>query len=121
MSLPSQAQVYAALRYAGVITGVVVTGAATLGALPADTAAAIVTSAQKVISDTQTLIGDAWALAVLVAPVITVWLVKIGVSSASLTKQLKSITSNSDVQIEGQIKVPANVADAVPSDKVVAK
>lgn len=93
MNLPSQDQIYAGLRYAGVAGGVVVTGLAGLGALSPDSAHAIVTQIQVVAGDLQQTIGDMWKLALLVAPVATVWLAKIGYSSASPKKQIAAVES----------------------------
>ena len=90
-SRPTQAPVYAALRYAGVTAGTVGTIAALAGVVDEQTAQSIVESFQAVVKDLTQLFGDASKLILLVLPVATVWLAKIGYSSASPTAQVASV------------------------------
>ena len=84
---PTAAQVYAALRYAGVTAGTVGTIAAVVGVTDPQTAQNIVAAIHAVIDDLAKLFGDSSKLVLLVAPVVTVYLAKIGYSSASPASQ----------------------------------
>ena len=94
MNLPTQAQVYAGLRYAGVITSTAVTILIGLGALSPDAAHAIVTQMQLVGTDLHQLVGDSWKLGVLLGPLLAGWLAKIGWASAALKSQIKAVQAS---------------------------
>ena len=91
MQLPSQTQIYAALRYAGVMAGTLGTVATVIGLLPSDNASAVVTAFQKVLADLQQTIGDFYILAGLVCPIVVLALAKLGWNSASPTSQAASV------------------------------
>ena len=86
--LPTQSQVNAGLRYAGTVAGTVGTIAALAGVVDQETAQNIVAAFQAVVRDLTQLLGDSSKLVLLVLPVATVWLAKIGYSSASPKKQI---------------------------------
>jgi uncharacterized protein YjeT (DUF2065 family) len=143
MNVPSQSQINAGLRYAG---GYVVTAGAVVvafGALPADKAHAIVDAAQKVLTDIQQTVGDSYALAYLVLPIIAGVIAKFGWNSAKPDNQKQAVVANQPNTIVVQTNSPeaakqaANavaaipevekvvttqaVADATTSDKIVSK
>lgn len=99
MTLPSQGQIYAGLRYAGVAASTVITVLGTLGALSPDAAHAIVAQMQTVGKDLHQLIGDSWQLAVLASPIVGVWLAKIGWNSASPKKQIAAVQAIPAAQV----------------------
>ena len=99
MTLPTQAQVNAALRYAGTAAGAIGAGVAVLGIIPPETAHAIVQSAQKVLGDLQQLIGDSYVLAGLVFPIVIAILAKIGVNSASPKSQIAAVQALPTAQV----------------------
>ena len=115
MPTPSQAQIFAGLRYAGVIAGTGLTAMAGLGALSPDTAHAIVTQIQLVTDDLQKTIGDAWKLGLLLAPVVTVYLAKVGYSSASLKKQIAAVQGSPKAQVT---VTDPKLAEGIPGVKV---
>ena len=96
---PTQAQVYAALRYAGTAAGTVGTIAALAGVVDQQTAQGIVASFQAVVKDLTQLMGDASKLVLLVIPVATVYLAKIGYSSASPKKQIAAVQAMPEAQV----------------------
>lgn len=114
----TQAQIYAALRYAGVAAGAVTTLAAAIGVMDASTAQSITTAFQKVMVDLQQLIGDLSKLVVLVVPVVTVWLARVGVKAASLKSQIASVQAHPDAQV---VVTDPKLAEGVPGVKVVEK
>jgi hypothetical protein len=115
MQLPTTPQVYAGLRYAGVVAGTIVTGAATIGALDQDTAGQIIVAIHALADDLQKTIGDAWKLAVLLAPVVTVWIAKIGYSAASPKRQIAAVQALPDAQVV--VTDPA-LAEGIPGVQV---
>ena len=118
MNMPTQAQVYAALRYAGTAVGTIGTVGALIGVTDHDTAQNIVSAAQAVINDLRQLFGDATKLVVLVIPVATVWLAKIGYSSASPKKQIAAVQALPQAQV---VVTDAKLAEGIPGVKVVPK
>jgi hypothetical protein len=142
MNLPTQAQVYAGLRYAGTAAGTIGTIAALAGVTDQQTMQNIVAAFHAVLDDLAKLFGDTSKLVVLVIPVATFWLAKIGYNSASPASQKASVaaqpntvvvqTSSAATTIAAanaiaaipevkQVVATQAVADATPSDKVVAK
>ncbi len=112
---PTQAQVYAALRYAGVTAGTVGTIAALAGVVDQQTAQSIVESFQAVVKDLTQLFGDASKLVLLVLPVATVWLAKIGYSSASPRAQIASVQALPQAQVT---VTDPRLAEGVPGVQV---
>lgn len=119
MQLPTSGQVNAGLRHLGTagVTAATLLGA--LGVLNADQVTSVVASVHQVMDGLTQTFGGISKLVLVLGPVAALWLGKGAVAAASLHSQLKSIVSNPNVQVEGKIVVPAKVADAVPSDKVV--
>lgn len=99
MNMPTQAQVYAGLRYAGTAAGTIGTIAALVGVTDQQTAQNIVASVHAVIDDLTQLFGDVSKLALLVVPVATVYLAKIGYSSASPKKQIAAVQAMPEAQV----------------------
>jgi hypothetical protein len=143
MEWPTQSQFNAGFRYAG---GYVATGGAviaTMGLLPADKAHAIVDAAQKVLTDLQQLVGDSYLLGALVFPIAMGVIAKMGWNSASTSNQKQSVMAAEPNTVivkastpeaataaasaaallpqVSQVLAAKPVADAAPSDKVVAK
>ena len=116
MNLPTQAQVYAGLRYAGTAAGSLGTLAVLIGLLPHDTSAALVASFQAVVNDLIQLFGDTYKFALLGVPVLTVWLGKIGYSSASTKSQIASVQALPDAQVT---VTDPKLAEGIPGVKVV--
>ena len=95
MNLPTTAQVNSALRYAGTAVSTIGAGAVLLGVLPADTAHAIVEASQKVLTDLQQLIGDAYVLAGLVFPVVIALITRLGWNAVSTKSQVAAVKAAS--------------------------
>ena len=119
LTLPSTGQVNAALRHAGTAAGTAVTIATVMGLLPADDAAKVTDAFQHIAHGLEEAFGGFATVFAVVGPVAMGLFTKSAVAAASLKSQLHAVTSNSDVRIEGRILAPADVANAVPSDKVV--
>lgn len=111
MNLPSAAQVTAAGRHVATFAG----GALVMLGLGTKISPEQVTA---IINSFTTLYGD---LMTFIAAVTPIAMLVLASKSASPTSQLKSVTSNSDLQIpDGAIRAPKAIADAVPNRKVVA-
>ncbi len=104
---PTQAQVYAALRYAGTAAGTVGTIAALAGVVDQQTAQGIVAAFQAVVKDLTQLMGDASKLVLLVIPVATVYLAKIGYSSASPNSQVASVQALAPRELTAAVQAVA--------------
>ena len=115
MQPPTQAQIYAGLRYAS--TWIATAGAVvvTIGMLPADTAHSIVDAAQKLLADLKQTIGDAYLLAALLFPVIAGIVAKIGWTSASLKKQIAVVQASPNAQVT---VTDPKLAEGIPGVKV---
>jgi len=115
MNLPTQSQVFAALRYAGTAAGTVGTLMVIVGLLPADQSAALVASFQQVIKDLIQLFGDTYKFVLLGIPVATVWLAKIGYSSAAPKKQIAAVQALPQAQVT---VTDPELAEGIPGVKV---
>ena len=104
---PTQAQIYAALRYAGTAAGTVGTIAALAGIVDQQTAQDIVASFQAVAKDLTQLLGDSSKLLFLVIPVATVYLAKIGYSSASPSSQVAAVHALAPEQLTAAVQAVA--------------
>jgi len=117
MSLPTQAQINAGIRY---LSGYLATGGAiivALGLLPPDTAHAILDASQKVLTDLKQLIGDSYLLAGLVLPVAAAFLARLGIKAASPKNQIASVQALP----QAQVLVTDPRLKATPEVKVVDK
>ena len=115
MNLPTQAQVYAALRYIGTSAGTVGSIVVLVGLLPQDQSAALVASFQQVVNDLVQLFGDTWKFVLLAIPVVTVWLAKIGYSSASPKSQIAAVQALPQAQVT---VTDPKLAEGIPGVKV---
>ena len=120
---PTQAQIFAALRYAGTAAGTIGTIAALAGVVDQQTAQDIVASFQAVVKDLTQLMGDASKLVLLVIPVATVYLGKIGYSSASPSSQVAQVHAMAPEQLTAAVQAVAPRAlvaatQALPSAQV---
>jgi|SRR5271166_1227176 len=115
MQWPTQAQVYAALRYAGTIAGTVASVGVLIGLLQPDQSAALVAAFQAVINDLIQLFGDTYKFALLAIPVVTLWLAKVGYSSASPKKQIAAVQALSKAQV---IVTDPKLAEGIPGVQV---
>lgn len=120
MKLPSSEQVNAGLRHLGTASVTAATVLAALGALPQEKVQDVTDNIHKVMDGLNQVYSGLSALVVILGPVAVVLITKASVGAQSLRRQLTSITSNPNVNVEGKITVPPEVANAVPSDKVVA-
>lgn len=104
-------QVYTTLRYLGTGAGTLGTIVALIGVMSPDSAHAIVTQLQLVFADLTRLFGDSWKLALLVIPVVTVWLGRIGVKSSSDKSQIKAVQAIPTAQV---VTTDKSLADSIP-------
>lgn len=117
-----QSQFYAVLRHGATAFGTAFTIFGALGLLSQEDVAKLMMALHDASGAAQTLVTSVTTIALIVGPVIIGLSGKFAATAASLTGQLKSITSNKDVVIPpgSKIIVPPAVAAAVPSPKVVA-
>lgn len=115
MNLPTQAQVYAGLRYAGTAAGTLGTIMVLVGLLPQDQSTALVASFQQVVNDLVQLFGDTYKFVLLAIPVVTVWLAKIGYSSASPKRQIAAVQALPAAQV---VVTDPKLAEGIPGVQV---
>jgi hypothetical protein len=115
MPWPTQAQVFSGLRSAGVALGTVFTVLGTLGAISPDAASAIVAQLQLVGDDLHQLVGDGWKLGLLLAPIVTVWLAKLGMNAQSNKSLVAKVQALPDAQV---IVTDPKLAQGIPGVKV---
>ena len=118
MKAPTQAQIYAALRYAGTAVGTLGTIAALLGVMDATTAHNIVLAAQALVQDLTQTFTDASKLILLLAPVLAVWCARVGIKSASPRSQIAAVESLDAAHVV--VTDPALAKD-IPGVEVKAK
>ncbi len=119
--IPTGPQVDATMRHVYTSGATVFTVLAALAIMPADQVQPAIDALHKVGDDVKALMGDLSALWIILGPIVIGFVAKAAAFSASLRSQLKAVTQNKQVQIEGKIVVPADVAAAVPSPQVVSK
>ncbi len=115
MSLPSQSQIYAALRYAGTAAGSVASIGVLIGLLGPDQSQALVASFQQVINDLIQLFGDTYKFALLAVPVVTLWLARIGYKSAAPKAQIAAVQALPQAQVT---VTDPKLAEGIPGVKV---
>ena len=114
--LPSLSQIYAALRYVGVMAGTVRSVLAFIGAIDPTTAHNIVAAFQAVVADLTQLLGDMSKLLLLIIPVVTIWLAKIRWNSASPKSQIATVQAMPQAQV---IVSDPKLAQGIPGVQVV--
>lgn len=119
--VPTAPQVDATLRHVYTSVATIFTMLSVLAIVPADQVQPAINALHRVGDDVKALMGDLSALWIILGPIVIGFVAKAAAFSASLRSQLKAVTSNKQVQIEGKIVVPADVAAAVPSPQVVSK
>ena len=119
-SLMTSDQVNAGLRHLGTASVTAVTILGGLGVLSSDQLSSVIDALHQVTGGLEQVFGGVSKLVLVLGPIAAIWFGKGAVTAASLRGQLRSITSNPKAEIRGEIVVPASVAAAVPSDKVVA-
>lgn len=120
MNLPTNDQVSAALRHVGTAGATTVGVFAVLGILSPDQVAAVIADIHQITDGLQQTFGGVSKIIIIVGPIAATYFAKGAVMAAGLRRQLKAITNNPDVKIQGQIVVPAPVAKDVPSTQVVS-
>jgi hypothetical protein len=116
-ALPTKAQLTTVARYVGTIAGTTASVGAVLGVLTPDQSAAMVADVHAVIDDLGQLFGDVTKLVLLVLPIATVWLAKIGYTSASPKSQIASVQALPAAQVN---VTDPKLAEGIPGVKVVA-
>jgi hypothetical protein len=114
---PAQTQIKSAFRYAGTAVGAIATMGAALGVLSPEQSAALVADVHAVIDDLTQLFGDVWKLVLLVLPVATFWLAKMGWNSASPKAQIASVQAMPQANV---VVTDPKLAEGIPGVKVVS-
>ena len=118
MSMPTLAQIQAALRYAGTTIGTIGSIAALVGVLSPDQSATFVADLHAIVDDLAQLFGDTAKFALFIIPIATLWLAKIGYSSAGPFKQAAAVQAGPTEQV---LTTDPKLAQAVPGVKLVDK
>ena len=118
MTLPTQAQINAALRYVGTSVGTIGSIAALVGVLSPDQSATFVADLQAIVADLKQLFGDSVKFAFFIIPIATVWFAKVGFSSASPKAQTAAVQANDTTQV---LTTDPKLAQEVPGVKLVDK
>lgn len=118
MNLPTQAQIQAALRYAGTTIGTIGSIAALVGVLSPEQSATFVSDLHAIIDDLVQLFGDTSKFALFIIPIATLYLAKVGYSSAGPTKQAASVQAGDTTQV---LTTDPKLSQAVPGVKLVDK
>jgi hypothetical protein len=118
MNLPTQAQVNTVFRYAGTAVGSIASIAAVMGVLSQDQAATLVADVHAVIDDLVRLFGDTSKLVLFVLPIATLYLAKIGYSSASPKSQIAAVQALPQAQVT---VTDPKLAEGIPGVKVAGR
>lgn len=144
MELPNENQVNAGLRHVYTSAATILTLATVVAIVPQESVAPILAALHQIGDGVQQVVGGFSKLSVLVGPIIAGLMIKIAGGSAGIKSQAASLmrmmnsakpeqaaeaksavltaaVNAPDIQIQGKILAPPEVANAVPSDKVVAK
>ena len=97
------------------MAGTIVIGAAIIGALDQETAGQIVIALHALAEDLQKTVGDAWKLAVLLAPIVTVWLAKAGHAAAGPKRQTAAVQALPEAQA---VVTDPKLAECIPGVQV---
>ena len=117
--MPSQDVTNAVLRHVGTSLATVVTVFTTLGFISPDNAQAVLADVQQIIAGLKQAYGGLSNLVIVIGPAFAAAMAWFAGNSSTLRSLLTKVATNNNVQIDGQIKAPAEVAASVPSDKVV--
>ena len=109
------------LRHVGTSAGTVFTVFTVLGFLSPDDAQKAITALHKVTDGLQQAFGGISQLALILGPAFAGTMAWFAGTASTLKAQLTKVVTNKKVEIDGTISAPADVAAAVPSDKVVPK
>lgn len=115
MNWPTKAQVAAAARYAGTSIGTLGSAAALFGVMSQDQSATFVADLHAIVEDLVQLFGDLSKFALFIIPIATVWLAKIGFSSASPKNQIASVQALPQAQV---VVTDPKLAEGIPGVKV---
>jgi hypothetical protein len=109
-------QVYATLRYIGVAAGTIGSLAAVGGVMDQATATLFVADVQALVKDLTQTFGDASKLVLLMLPVITVLMARIGIKSASIKSQIAVVQADPKLQVT---TTDPKLAEGIPGVKIV--
>ncbi len=116
MNLPSQDQIYSALRSVGITAGTIGTLAAAFGVMTPDQAAAFATDVQALVKDLTATFGDLSKLVLLLLPIITVLLAHWGIKAASIKSQIACVEAHPAAHV---ITTDPKLAAGIPGVQVV--
>ncbi len=118
MTVPTKDQVYAGLRYSGVVAGTVGSLFVFLGAMDQQTSQSAIDAFRQMLDGMQQFLGGAYKFVYVLAPVVTIWLAKIGWNSASPKNQIASVQALPQAQV---IVTDPKLAEGIPGVKVETK
>jgi hypothetical protein len=117
--MPTRAQLATAGRYAGAAAGTAASVAAVLGVMTPEQSAAFVADVHAIIDDMANLFGDVSKLVLLVLPIATLWLGKIGYNKSSPASQTAAaVAADPKTMIAAVQALPA--AQVTVSDPALA-
>ena len=121
MKLPTTQQVNAALRHGVTAGATAFTVLGIIAVVPQDQVAGLIQDLHDIDSGLEQAFGGFSKLFIVLGPAVGVFMAKLAAASASIVSQLKSVTTSNQVKVEGTIVTSPEIADAVPSDKVVSE
>lgn len=122
MNLPSDNVVNAALRHVGTSVGTLVGVFAALGAINPDQANEVVTASHQVMDGLYQTYSGLSKIAIVAGPAfagVMAWMAARSGTVKGLLQTLTKKEAQGQIQIQGQIVAPPEVAKDVPSTKVV--
>jgi hypothetical protein len=114
----TQAEVSAALRHVASFGAGAATVALTFGAIDPDSAKQAVAAINEVVDGLSRATGGMFKLVVILGPVASAIAARFAAKSASPQAQIEAVAANPDVK---KVITTAQIANAMPSDKVVAQ
>jgi hypothetical protein len=119
MQMPSSDVVNAVLRHVVTSAATVATVFVTFGFISPENSQALLADIQQIVAGLKQTYGGLSNLVIILGPAVAAASAWFAGNSSTLKSLLTKVATNNNVQIDGQIVAPADVAKAVPSDKVV--
>lgn len=124
MPLPSEAVVNSVLRHVGTSAATAVSIFVTLGYISPENAQEVLAATHQVMDGLQQVFGGLSKIAIILGPAaaaVTTWLAGRSSTVRATLARVAQLDAKNEIKIQGTIVAPPEVANAVPSDKVISK
>ena len=124
MQLPSEAVVNSVLRHVGTSAGTAVGIFVTLGYLSPTNAQGILADLHQMMDGLQQAFGGFSKLMLILGPTFAALMTAVAGRSSTVraaVQRIADLDQKNQIQIQGAIVAPPEVANSIPSDKVVPK